>query len=62
MKTRIIKHTKFGKVWYTVEYKNRLFWHTWEGAYGCDALWYNIDDVRSFVRNLEAKEIKEIVK
>lgn len=61
MKTRIIKHTALEEIWYTVEYKQLLFWHTWKDAYGCDVNYYDLDRARLTARNLTTNEIKEVV-
>lgn len=61
MKTRIIKHTLIDDVWYTLEYKGLLFWHTWKDAYGYDERFYDLDKVRSLARKLTTKVIKEVV-
>ena len=62
MKTRIIKHTKIDEVWYTVQYKQLLFWHTLEDVYGYEIRYFNLDKAKQIVHDLSAKEIKEVVK
>lgn len=61
MKIRIIKHTVPREAWYTVQYKQLLFWQTWKDAYGCEVRYDNLDRAKQTARNLAAKEIKEVV-
>lgn len=61
MKLRIIKHTVPREAWYTVQYKQLLFWHTWKDAYGDEVHYHDIDRARLTARNLATKEIKEII-